>query len=155
MKLHGEIPQPSVEYIVLPRPDKDIVLMATALKDFEDFQEICKRPEPPVKIKAKTGERVPNVKDESYLSDLKIHNDKFTAWVIIKSLESTEGMEWETVSLDDPNTWLNWKQELIDSNFSAGEITYIVDKVMEANGMNDAKLKEARAVFLAGDQEQE
>ena len=74
--------------------------------------------------------------------------------MILKSLEATEGLEWETVKMDDPETWLNYEKELKDSGLSPIEVGRIVGICMSANGLDERKMEAARDAFLAEQQAQ-
>jgi hypothetical protein len=69
--------------------------------------------------------------------------------MIIKSLEETEGLEFESIKLDDHTTWTNVYKEFKDSGLCDMEITRLIDGVMEANSLSDERVEEARSRFLA------
>ncbi len=70
------------------------------------------------------------------------------AWSHLKSLEATEDLVWEKARIEDVNTWHLYEEELKDSGFSDNEITRIVNGVMAANCLDEARMDEARARFL-------
>jgi hypothetical protein len=149
MKLHGvKIEGPNVEEIVIPRGDTQIVFRATAVLDDQEFDDLCPRPKPRVAI-LKGGKRVEQTDEPTYREALNDWGRRRVAWLVLKSLEATEGLEWETVDYDDPKTWLNYEQELTASGFSDAEVARIINGVMAANGLSEAKVDEARKRFLA------
>jgi hypothetical protein len=152
MRLHGvKIEGANVEEIVIPRGDDQIVLRAQAVLDNEEFDDLCPRPKPQVLL-MKGGKRVEKTDAPAYQQAINTWGEQRVAWLVIKSLEATEGLEWETVKIDDPSTWLNYRSELKASGFSDNEQARILAGVMAANGLNEAKVAEARERFLASQQ---
>lgn len=152
MKIDGEkIEGPNVETLIIPRGDgrKDITLKARAVLDFTDFENLCPEPKAPV-IMLPGGEKKFDFKDKVYVARQTEFNEKQNAWLLIKSLEETPGLEWETIDLGDPSTWMNWEKELKKSGFSKIEIGRIVYLVNSANCISEIRMDEARQSFLAG-----
>ncbi len=150
MKLHGKtIDGPNVEYIVIPRQEGDIVFKAEAVLDYKDFDAICPRPMPPERIKP-GGVRSLNVEDPKYKAEIEDWALNRTHWMILKSVQGTDGLEWETVDMSDPATWVNYIQEFEDAGLSQAEVSRIVDGVTTACGMNQDKIDQAQEAFLAG-----
>jgi hypothetical protein len=73
-------------------------------------------------------------------------------WMFLTSISATPDLEWETVKLNDPNTWENWRKELRDSGFSIPECNYLWSSFSEANSLDNSKIEEARERFLASQQ---
>jgi hypothetical protein len=67
----------------------------------------------------------------------------------LRSLEPSN-IEWETVDIDDPGTWLNWDVELKAAGISDVEGQRIINLVMAANSLDEKKVEEARQAFLLG-----
>lgn len=152
MKIGGvEVKGPAEEILILPRLDGDIVIRARAVTEFEDFQEQFKEPKPPVLMTPKGA--IPDLKDEGYLQQKANHEQLQHAFLMLKSLEPSE-IEWETVNMDDPKTWPNWKEELLAAGLSAVELARIQNTVAAANCLDEGKLEKAREVFLRGLEEQ-
>jgi hypothetical protein len=150
MLLNGKKPGLNVETIVLPRGDDEpIVFTAKAVLDMSQFERLCKEPTPPVVVK-RTGERVEDEKDPKYLKALDEYGRRRIAFMVLKSLEDTEGLEWETVNMGDPATWNNYEKEFQEAGISTIEINRIISGVLTANCLNENRLKEARDHFLAG-----
>lgn len=148
MRIGGrEIKGSNIETIVIPRGDDQIILKAQAVLDDSVVDALCPRPKPRVSI-GKGGKRVERVEEQSYQDALNEWGERRVAWLIIKSLEATEDLEWDTVNPDDPSTWLNYKKELLDSGFSDAERARIIEGVMAANGLSESKVEEARQRFL-------
>jgi hypothetical protein len=152
MKLHGQkIDGPNVEIIVLPRGnDKpDIIFRAQAILDSKEFDKLCPVPEPPGRI-MKGGKKELNFNDSAYQAEMRRYADKRVAWMVLESLKATEGLEWETVTLNDHTTWLKYEDELKAAGFSYIEVQRIQNGVFTANCLNEAKVEEARQNFLHG-----
>jgi hypothetical protein len=149
MRINGrKLSLPNEEILVLPRgEDEPIVLRARAVLDMSQFHELCPTPEPPSGIK-RGGERFKDTDDPRYIRQNQEHNQKYFAYMIIKSLEATENLEWETVNINDSSTWLNYESELQTSGFSEIEVAKVKRLVMDANSLNDEKLDEAKKNFL-------
>jgi len=155
MKLNGKkIEGPNVTTIVIPRGDSQIVFRAQAIMDMEEFDKLCPQPKPPTKI-VKGGLRVPNMEDDVFKAQIQEYAKRRTAYMILKSLQATPGLEWEMAKIGDPSTWLLYEQELKGSGFSETEINIIAGGVAEANCLSDDKIEEARNRFLAGEREAE
>ncbi len=137
------------EVLVLTRGEQDIVIRARAVKSMDDFEKLCPDPKPPG-VRVKGGVFVPNLEDANYKKELERHGEKRLAYMVIKSLEATVGLEWEVVKPGNSQTWLEWKKELTDANFSSVEINRIIGAVLAANSLDEKKLEEARKSFLAG-----
>ena len=71
--------------------------------------------------------------------------------MFIKSLLATDGLQFDTVDMSQPMTWANWQKEL-SAVLSTGELSAVIDIILEANGLNDKKIEAATKSFLAGQQ---
>ena len=154
MKLNGKKVQGSnIELIVIPRggDEPDVVLQATAVLDYAPFNTMCPEPKPPGKV-VKGGAKEYNLEDPGYKEAVALYHQRKTSWMILQSLKATPGLEWETVKEGEFRTWTNYEQELKDSGFSHVEIQRIVIGVLNANCLNEARIEEARANFLRGQQ---
>lgn len=152
MKLGGKkISGPNVSIVVFPRGEdqKDwLAFKVQAVLDMSEFEALCPTPQPPTIVVAKTNEKRQDVTDKKYLEKLKEHNALRFTWTILKSLEATEGLEWETVVLNDPSTWKNYETELKDAGLSNAERNHLVLSVFDVNSISEDRLKEARDHFL-------
>lgn len=154
MKIKGKkIEGPNVEIIPIPRAmSDDIIFMAQAVLDMDPFEKMCPTPIPPMKRLA-SGETIPNLQDEAYLKSLQNLATKRLAWMVLTSLQATEGLEWEIVDISDHTTWENFREELRQSGFSDIEINRIVAGCINVNALNDDKIEAARERFLRTAQE--
>ena len=148
MKIGGkEVSGPSEEVLVLPRLDGDIVLKARAVLDMEEFNNMCPVPKAPSML-TKDGFSA-NTNAPAYREQVSRHSNLRFAYIALKSLEPSD-IEWDTVDLDHPNTWLNWETDLRKSGFNGVEIQRITVLIMQANSLDEGKLKAARDAFLRG-----
>lgn len=142
MKVNGVvITPPSDQVLVLERGENEIVFIARAVPDWEEFKKLCPEPKPPV-VQTKNGTE-PDYKDEGYKASVVEHNKRLNAWLIIRSLEPSN-IEWEKVDPQDPSTWTKWEEELTQSGLTQFEAGRVVQLVTEANTLNEDKIKEAR-----------
>lgn len=148
MRIKGKKFQPREEVVVLPRGDDNIVFKAQAVLDYSDFDALCPQPKPPTKM-LKGGETHTNPEDPGYQEKLNEWGVKRTHWMVLKSLSATEGLEWETVKMDDPTTWENYEKELSEV-LSPVELSAVIGCVTDACGLNQQKIDEATKRFLAG-----
>ena len=148
MKINGhEVVGLPEEILVLPRgPNQQVVLKARAIPDFEEFDKLCPPPKPPGRLVKNVWE--PNEKDPTYQDVLREYNRRRIAYMVVKSLEPSN-IEWDTVKMESPSTWVNWEAEFKKS-FSQIEINRVVQLVFDANCLNEEKLELARRSFLAG-----
>jgi hypothetical protein len=148
MKISGRtVDAPQEEILILPRGDNPIVIRAKAVIDLDEFDKICPEPKPPGKL-TKDG-WVPNKGDKTYTQMMDKHAERRIAYLVIKSLEPSQ-IEWDTVDIDNPSTWLNYIKDFKAAGLASLEINRIVQCVMVANSLDESKLDEARAVFLLG-----
>lgn len=141
----------NIEEIIIPRGDGAIVLMAQAIPDYDEFDALCPQPKPRVAI-GKNGKKKELTDAKPYLDAMNEWGERRVAYMIIKSLEATADLEWDTVSLANPDTWLNYKTELKSAGFTDAEQVRILNGVLAANGLDEAKVEAARQRFLAGRQ---
>lgn len=148
MKIAGVTPSgPTEEILVLPRVDGDIVFRARAVLDLDEFNAMCPMPKAPGML-TKDGFR-PNVDAHSYKEMVARRSQLHMAYLVIKSLEPSE-IEWDSVYHDKPDTWPNWEKDLKNAGFNDVEVQRIFVCCLQANSLDEAKLKLARESFLAG-----
>lgn len=152
MKLKGQpIPEPACELVVFPRGETQIAFKARPVNT-EQFEKLVAEPKAPL-ISPVGAPSYFNVDDPDYKEKMDKYGELRIAWMVITSLGATDGLEWDTVKEDDPTTWLNYKDELKASNIMNSEINQLIGAVLTANGLNEARLKEARDRFLNGEAE--
>lgn len=151
MKVNGKsLSGPRVTDLVLPYgPDESdyIVFKFRALTSKDKFEDIMPRPIPPQVMKP-GGETFYNREDPNYREAINNWADKKINWEFLQSISVTEGLEWATVDMTDPNSWDNWKKDL-EEHFGIIEFNKIFGAYLDANSLSDEKLDEARKRFLA------
>lgn len=148
LKIAGmEMKGPKTKLLVIPRDGFDIPLRFVAVTDESMFDVLCPEPTPPKALK-KGGERVEVYDDPGYIAKKAQHAAKREAWYVIQSLKPSQ-IEWVSIKDEDPDTWINWRQELRDAGFSVLEINTIYATFLETNMVTEAMLDEARNRFLA------
>lgn len=151
MLLGGKKRKHNVKILVLPREGEDgpIVFKCGAVTDMELFEKLCPPPVPPLKV-LKGGEKVPDFEDKGFITSVAQQADRRWDYIVLRSLLATDGLVWETVDLNLPETWANWRKEAIESGLSHFETNKIVNTVVQANSLSEDMLEEARKTFLAG-----
>ena len=150
MKMQGKkLDARGIEYIVIPRPGEDIIFTAQSVLDMDEFENVVARPTPPIRT-YKGGVQQAVLDDETYQQSLNDWASKHTDWLCLKSLEATEWLEWDTVDINNPETFKNWHEEMKEAGFSSAERLRVIQGVMTANGLNQERIDEARESFLAG-----
>lgn len=149
MKIGGVDPKTlkSEAVLVLPRGEDVIVFRACGLKDMSDFDTLCPAPKPPGKL-TKDG-YVSNESDPTYQEVLAEWARKRLGYMVVHSLAPSE-IEWDTVNVDDPRTWASWDADLKEAGLSQIETNRVLGLVMEANSLDEEKLRQARDSFLRG-----
>ena len=148
MRLKGnKVQPPKPKVIVIPRDDGDLIFMAQSVLDFSEFDRLCPIPRPP-KVHRPNQVSVEDHSNSRYLEQITKYNSLRFAWLIITSLRITDGLEWETVDYNNPETWEKYESELKDSGFNQGEITALTAGVIEANSLDESRAREARERFL-------
>lgn len=152
MKIAGKaIAAPKNEFCVIPRDDEEIIFKAKAVLDYEEFDQLCPEPKPPIKTYP-DGRKEEDYNNSKFITKRDEWAQNRSNWVVIESLRATDGLEWETVSYSDPSTWDNYREEL-QRTFTTGEVNLIISTVMAANSMDDARFEEAKQHFLARQQQ--
>lgn len=152
MKMNGKKLQGlNIEVLVIPRQSGDIVFKAQCVRDDESLSKLNPAPSPPVRL-LPGGVKQENVEDPKFKERLNAWAERKFYWMVVNSLKVTEGLEWETVEFDNPETWGNYRTELEEAGFADGEIARIELLVSNACGLNQTKIDEATERFLAGQQ---
>lgn len=147
MKINGQaVEAPVEEVLVLQRGNGRVVFLACAV-DLDEFYALCPEPKPPGKITPEGW--VPEPNDPGYRQIKANHNIQLNAYVVVHSLVPSK-IEWDTVVLDNPSTWKNWRDDLKNNHFSTFEIGRIFQLTQDANCLNEEKLQRARELFLQG-----
>jgi hypothetical protein len=150
MKIKGKtIEQPAEEVIVFPRKSGNLVFKAKPVKNYEDFEKICPTPVPESILKP-GGVQSQDVENPKYKKELDDWAACKTHWMILKSLSATPDLEWDTVDMSKPETYANYVKELEECGLTAIEVSKLFEIIQVACGLNQDKIDEATAAFLAG-----
>lgn len=123
------------------------------LRDNEDFELTMPKPTPPVRV-APGGVKHFNTEDKSYKKALAAWVEYKLDWELLKSIDATEGLEWETVDPAKAETWKNWRDE-VTKNFGAAVTNKLFGGYMEAQYITEEGMEKARNAFLTGLREQQ
>lgn len=151
MKVNGKvISGPRVHTLVFPYGVNDedfIVFKFRALTAKDNFEDVQPRPKPP-KIQKPGQEPINDYNDKGYKQRMDQWGENKINWEFLRSISATDGLEWATVDMSDPNTWKNWRKDCED-NFGMVDFSRIFGGFLEANSLSEDKLEEARQRFLA------
>jgi hypothetical protein len=131
MKLHGKTISP-------PKPKRftirEVEFTVGPVLDFEEFDRLVPEPKVPL-VRKKVGRGWSKRRDpdsQDYRDAMERYGDLRSSYIVLYSLAFTEGLEWDTVDLQDPKTWENYKKELTES-FTAAEIGMIINEAFTVN----------------------
>lgn len=148
MKLGGsKFDGPRIETVVIPFGGKELVFKAQLVKNFDDFEKMCPRPQPPMLLKP-GGVKTFDVESPDFKAKLNEYADLRSDWLILKSLSATPDLEWETVDMSKPETWNGFHKELESTGLSSAEHSKIIEAVLNANGLDQSKIDIATQRFL-------
>jgi len=148
----NEVSKANEDYLVIPRgTGKPIVFKGQAVMDFEEFNALCPKPEPPRNL-GKGGQKIADPNDKGYIAQFDDYLAQKLGWTIIKTLEPSN-IEWTTVEREKKTTWTNWAEELREAGFTAAEQQRIMVFVLEVNCLDEKKMQQARADFLRGQEQ--
>lgn len=152
MRIKGKVIHgPMYEVVVIPRPNnEDLVFKCQAVLNMDTFDKLCPEPTPPVITPLGKPSR-PDFEDKDYIKAMEENNRKRFHFLRLESLKATEGLEFETIKDNDPETWSNLQKELFDAGLSPAEVAMIYTGINAANGMNEERLREARERFFTGE----
>lgn len=158
MKVNGQ--KLDKKAAIFPDPDKPltfkrgksfIAFLAQPVWDFDEFDEMVPAP---VNKKMRFNKNAPGGKEPDpnnpvYKDAMAKYATQRWGYMVLKTLEPSPNIEWETVSLDDPKTWDKVEDELRATlaNFEFGKVMRLVD---EANALDDDKLEENAESFFQG-----
>lgn len=147
MKIGGVEVTKCEEVLVLPRHSGDLVFRAEAVPNMEEFELLCPKPEPPKRL-VKGGKREDHITAD-FVKQVEQWSERRYAYICIKSLEPSD-IEWDEVDIKKPQTWSKWMSELREAGLSDVEVNRVQTLVLDANSLNESKLKAAREAFLLG-----
>lgn len=148
MKLKGKVLQgPKPVECKIHRDGDDFTFICGPVLSFDEFLRLAPEPKPPIKTIVGKG-KVEVTDDARYLLKVEAHNQLRIAYMMVKSISFTPELEWSTVKLDNPDTWLGYKEDL-QSVLTQAEFNKLISAVFEANNPTEQKRKEALENFTS------
>lgn len=131
--------------LTFKRGDQFLAFYAQPVWTLDEFEALCPPPVNEYYRFTKNGkEKDPDA--PAYRDMISIYSRKRWGYVVLKSLEPSK-IEWDKVSLDDPNTWKDVEQEL-RAELGLYEFAKVMTLVDEANAIDAAKLEENAQSFF-------
>ncbi len=149
MKFNGKKPNKGkIVHCVIPRENGESMLFtAKGIFDYAEFDKLFPEPKPAEKVTA--GVMSLDYNHPKYKERISKWVGYKTHWIVLKSLEGSPGLEWETVNMDDPETWGNYDNELREI-LLPNEVKEVSNAVMDACALTSQKVEEATQAFLLG-----
>lgn len=152
MKFSGKpISGPKPVIVAIVRDDGNLIFICKAVLNYDEYDKMCPEPKPPLTTMAGGAQRY-EFEDPKYVDAMGVFAKRRNCWMRIQSIKDSPGLEWDTVDLGNPDTWLSLDDELMASNLTVGEQNAITRGILSANSMDEGKMAEARASFLATSQ---
>ena len=148
MKLGDKTLEPFRDIAIIPRGSDNLIFHFQTVLDVDNFEDKHPQPDPPT-VTTPDGATTLDRKDPDYLQESVDWINRMYDYTFLKSIEITPDLEWETVDMDNPETWHNFDKEL-SIFLSRAEINLLIMKSREVNGLDERKLEAARADFLSG-----
>lgn len=150
MKINGQrIDTPAEVIVPVIRGETELIFKAGAVLDFSEFDAMCPVPKPPMIQRKGESEPSSDFTDKKFQAAADDYARKRSDYMIIKSLSVTPNLEWELVNPKDPLTFNKYEEEFKAAGLNQFEIGRLINAVMEANGLDDKKIEEAKKRFLA------
>lgn len=124
-----------------------LTLLYAPVLNFSEFEDKYPEPQPPV-ITKPDGTQETKYDHEAYN---KAHSEwakQQTEWMIWKSLQANDGIEWEGVDESKPETFLNVRKELA-RDFGNGFVSVLLNKIIDASNLRSDMIDIATKDFLA------
>jgi len=139
------------EDVVIKRGDGEpVVFRIKSLKksDYTKFDQMCPKPPIPISMNPK-GEKWQNPENPTYQKKIEEWGTKRMGYMMIKSLMATPDLHFDTVDIQNPDTYDKLEDELTDAGFSVLEIGHLFSKIMQICGLDQKKIEQATQDFLA------
>lgn len=121
------------------------------LRADENFENVLTKPEAPVKV-GKGGVKHANIEDKFFKQAVADWVTKKLDWEFLTSISATEGLEWETVDMGNPDTWKNWRDDAAKV-FGNAELNKLFGGFLDAQYLTEEVMEKARERFLTGRRE--
>jgi hypothetical protein len=136
---------------VIVRGDKKFGIYASPVWSFDEFDELCPIPDPPMTgWNAKTGKKEADPRSAAYKEMIANYGRKKWGYLVLKSLEPSKlDLTEYGISLADPESWLKVEEALTGpAGLSFYEYEQVMKLVDEANSLDSEKLEVNRESFL-------
>lgn len=157
MKLNGISVKIEREVVIPILSDNSdpFYLIGRPIMSYDEFELVCPAPKP--MVGGEPGKEKPLPEHKLYKEAMVKRAVKFNDWVNLKTLVEVANakgerfpIEWETVDMNNPDTYANWKKELKEINgLSDGDIQRIEMDVLRCNSMDSELIEKAKDDFLA------
>lgn len=144
MKINGQsIHVPFEKTIYIYRLPENIAIQAKAVPFLEDFERLCPEPK---RMKVMVDGKFSHFDDAhpKYQAKVKEHNVQYLNYLVLRTLD----IEWDTVDLEDPETWGNWKKEASASGFSNAECNRLANECVAVHNPTAEMVDQMRDDFL-------
>lgn len=149
MKINGLVFEgPKSIPCVIPVGNAEIVFLIKPVLDYDGFDKVCPRPEPPTGIDGK-GNKTVNTSHPTYLEAIDTWAQQRMDWLFLQAIVDTEGLEWDTIKQEDPTTYCNFTKELMEAGIPEGYIETLKMKIIQVCGLDPERIEEATKRFLA------
>lgn len=131
--------------ITFKRGDSFVAFYAQPVWDLDEFYLACPVPKNDF-VRFEKGGKVADPDHPAYREKLAQWHRKRWGYVTLKTLEPSN-IEFDNISLDDPETWVNVEAEL-KANLGLYEFAQVSSLVDEANALDAEKLEENAKSFF-------
>ncbi len=132
--------------IIIFRPEKNVVLHVAAVPYEKEFEALCPTPQPPIKRDLEGNAVEIDYKDKKYKQAFKDWTEQRFNFMVLKSIRN---VQWESVLLEDKNTWHNWRQEALSQGFTDPEVYRILNETLAIHSPSQEMMDKMREDFLA------
>lgn len=151
MKINGKkigTPKPRIE--VFHRGEGEDIeyfpFTIIAVTDYKEFDAVCSKPAPA--MRQVPGEPPTAIIDDDFEKAMRKYFQLRADWTFLKGISETPNLQWERVTMNDPDTWHLWLDELSECGFTNGEVRHLQTKVAEMNLVDEKRMVEARESFF-------
>ncbi len=139
---------PKSTLLVIPREPNPIVFKFVSVNNSADFDKVFPMPEPRKTWDVKSQSYRILTEEEGYKAKVAARKQAFQDWNFLQAIKPSN-IEWNTVVMDDPTTFGNWRKDFEEAGLNTSEINVIFLKYFETNQLTEEILTEARRSFLA------
>jgi hypothetical protein len=123
-----------------------VEITVQAVVDESAVAKLLPQPTPPIRIMS-SGQKVAVFDDPKFKDAIDAWATKKANWISLVSLQATENLEWETVDMNNPDTWGNFREELTQAGFTQAEQNKIQLAINQVNGLTPDNMEAALQSF--------